>query len=82
MKTHIKSNHEEVTKDELLDAYWESDQEQTYSLGCGNCEFETNSKKYLNLHIDECQDLKYKCDQCNFNCKTAGLLKRHRNQKH
>ena len=52
------------------------------SLQCGNCDYKTSSEKGLNLHIEVCQSLNYKCEKCHFKCTTAILLKRHIIQKH
>ena len=81
MKKHIKTIHKEVANDILLEVYWESD-EQSNFYGCGNCKYETNSEKGLNLHIEDSQKLVYECERCHFKCKTEALLERHRKQKH
>ena len=79
---HIKVIHEDIAKDVLGKAFWLCDDQAAYAFECGNCDFNTSSEKCLNLHIEDCQGLNYKCDKCNFKCKTAGLLKRHKSQKH
>ena len=49
---------------------------------CGNCDYKTSSEKSLNSHIEDCQNLNFKCEKCNFKCTTAILLKRHKSLKH